>query len=76
MALISEGGNSNGQGFYSSYSVSTQIQPTTAAKPAPSSNVPSIVIKQPFKPTTTELVIVGGLAAFTVIYFATHNRGK
>ena len=79
MALISEGGNSNGQGFYSTYyTVSGAVpnQPKAAAKPAPSANVPSIVTVQPFRPTTTELIVVGGLAAVAVLYFATHHKGR
>lgn len=82
MALISEGGNSNGQGFYSTYyTVSGTVpnQPKTAAKQAtpdiyyagnPTLTVPG------FQPTTTELIIVGGLAAVAVFYFATHRKGK
>lgn len=69
----------NGMGFTSTYKVLSgagSTQQKTPAQPTQSPGVPSIVTVQPFKPTTTELVIVGGLAAVAVFYFATHNKGK
>ena len=81
---LGEGGTtqSNGQGFNSTYiyvsgPVPGQTQAKTTAKQNPPvSTLPYVHVTTGFKPTTTELIVVGGLAAFAIVYFAMHHKGK